>query len=95
MYQSVKPTDAISLLQLVVTSPLIHALGGLSQAPTRMTYQLSYPSPFSLLAYLPNCSASSNDSGNLMLAVSGSLNDNIPPTTPRQPNSKAGRGSHT
>ncbi len=52
MPQSVKLTDAICLLQLVISSTLIHALGDPSQAPTEirtqckrwMTYQLSYPS---------------------------------------------------
>ncbi len=34
MHQSVKLTDAIWLLQLVISSPLIHASGDLSQAPT-------------------------------------------------------------
>ncbi len=33
MHQSVKLTDAIWLLQLVISSPLIHALGEQSQAP--------------------------------------------------------------
>ncbi len=58
IHQSVKLTDAVWLLQLVISSPLIHAFGDLSQAPTgiraqlerRMTFQLSYPSPFLLLA---------------------------------------------
>ncbi len=34
MQQSVKLTDRIQLLQLVISSPLIHALGDPSQAPT-------------------------------------------------------------
>ncbi len=34
MHQSVKLTDAIWLLQLAISSPLIHALGDPSQAPT-------------------------------------------------------------
>ncbi len=34
MYQLVKLTDAIWLLQLVISYPLIHALGDPSQAPT-------------------------------------------------------------
>ncbi len=34
MQQSVKLTNAIWLLQLVISSPLIHALGDPSQAPT-------------------------------------------------------------
>ncbi len=34
MHQSVKLTDAIWLLQLVISSPLIHALGDPSQSPT-------------------------------------------------------------
>ncbi len=34
MHQSVKLTDAIWLLQVVISSPLIHALGDPSQAPT-------------------------------------------------------------
>ncbi len=52
MHQSVKLTDLICLLQLVISSPLIHALGDLSrdsnpgrQIERCMTYQLSYPSP--------------------------------------------------
>ncbi len=36
MYQSVKLTDAIWLLQLVISSSLINALGDLSQAHTRI-----------------------------------------------------------
>ncbi len=34
MHQSIKLTDAIWLLQLVISSPLIHALGYPNQAPT-------------------------------------------------------------
>ncbi len=34
MHQSLKLTDAISLLHLVISSPLIHALGDQRQAPT-------------------------------------------------------------
>ncbi len=34
MHQIVKLTDAIWLLHLVISSPLIHALGAPSQAPT-------------------------------------------------------------
>ncbi len=34
MHQSVKLTDAIWLLQQVISSPPIHALGDPSQAPT-------------------------------------------------------------
>ncbi len=34
MHQSVKLTNAIWLLQLVISSPRIHALGDPSQAPT-------------------------------------------------------------
>ncbi len=34
MHQSVKLSDAIWLLQLVISSPLIHALGDSSQTPT-------------------------------------------------------------
>ncbi len=55
MHQLVKLTYAIWLLQLVISSPLIHALGDPSQAPTRIwtgpqlerqtAYQLSYSSP--------------------------------------------------
>ncbi len=56
MHQSVKLTDAIWLLQLVISSPLIHALDDPSQAPTgiriqspeierQKTYQLSYIFP--------------------------------------------------
>ncbi len=33
MHQSVKLTDALWLLQLVISSPVIHALGDPSQAP--------------------------------------------------------------
>ncbi len=36
MHQLVKQTDAIWLLQLVISSPLIHALGDPNQAPTRI-----------------------------------------------------------
>ncbi len=36
MYQLVKLTAAIWLLQLVISSPLIHALGDLSQAHTKI-----------------------------------------------------------
>ncbi len=36
MYQLVKLTDAIWLLQLAISSSLIHALGDLRQAPTRI-----------------------------------------------------------
>ncbi len=56
MHLSVKLTDTIWFLQLVISSPLIHALDDPSQVPAgvqilvpqierRMTYQLSYPSP--------------------------------------------------
>ncbi len=34
MHQLVKLTDAMSFLQLAISSPLIHALGDQSQAPT-------------------------------------------------------------
>ncbi len=40
MHLPVKVTDAICLLQLVISSPLIHALGDLSQAPTRIRTQV-------------------------------------------------------
>ncbi len=36
MHQLVKLTDAIWLSQLAISSPLIHALGDPSQAPTRI-----------------------------------------------------------
>ncbi len=42
MHQSVKLNDAIWRLQLVISSPLIHALGDPSQAPTRI--QIRAPS---------------------------------------------------
>ncbi len=40
MHQSVKLTDAICLLQLLISSSLIHALGDPNQAPTgnKITY---------------------------------------------------------
>ncbi len=51
----IKLTDAIWLLQLVISSPLIYALGNPSQAPPpphwdlnpgpQIYIQLSYPSP--------------------------------------------------
>ncbi len=58
MHQSVKLTDVIWLLQLAISSPLIHALGDPSQALTwiripgpqierQTTYQLNYPSRYS------------------------------------------------
>ncbi len=40
MPQPVKLTDAIWLLQLVISSPLIHALGDPSQAPTMIQTQV-------------------------------------------------------
>ncbi len=40
MHQSVKLTDAIWLLQQVISSPLIHALGDLSQVPTEIRTQV-------------------------------------------------------
>ncbi len=40
MHQLVKLTDTIRLLQLVISSPLIHALGDLSHAPTRIRTQV-------------------------------------------------------
>ncbi len=57
MHHLVKLTDAIWLLELTISSPLIHALGDPNQAPHRnsnpcpqierqMTYQLSCPFPF-------------------------------------------------
>ncbi len=36
MHQLVKLTDAIWFLQLVISSPLIHALGDVIQVPTRI-----------------------------------------------------------
>ncbi len=36
MHQSVKLTDAMWLLQLVISSPLIRAMGELSQSPTKI-----------------------------------------------------------
>ncbi len=60
MHQSVKLTGAIWLLHLVISSPLIHALvwsessshwnsNSGPQHERRTTYQLSYPSPSSVL----------------------------------------------
>ncbi len=51
MNQLVKLTDAIWLLELAISSPLIHALGDWdlnpgTQIEKRTTYKLSYPSPF-------------------------------------------------
>ncbi len=40
MHQSVKLTDAIWPLQLVISFPLIHALGDPSQAPTGIQTQV-------------------------------------------------------
>ncbi len=40
MHQSVKLTDTIWILQLVISSPLFHALGDLSQAATDMWTQI-------------------------------------------------------
>ncbi len=65
MHQLVKLTDAIWLLQLVISSPLIHALDDPSQDPHRdsnpdpqierkMTYKLSLPSQvFPILSPFP------------------------------------------
>ncbi len=39
MHQSVKLTEAIWLLQLAISSPLIHALGDMSQAPTGLEHR--------------------------------------------------------
>ncbi len=41
MDQSVKLTYAMWLLQLVISSPLIHALGDPSQVPTRIRTRVS------------------------------------------------------
>ncbi len=40
MHQFVKLADAIWLLQLAISSPLIHAFGDLSQAPTWIRTQV-------------------------------------------------------
>ncbi len=40
MHQSVNLTDTIWLLQLVISYPLIHALGDLIQAPTGIRTQV-------------------------------------------------------
>ncbi len=49
MHQSIKLTDVIWLLQLVISSPLIHAFGNLSQASTgiwtQVESQTTYPNP--------------------------------------------------
>ncbi len=52
MHQSVKLTDAIWLLQLVISSSLIHALGDPSQAPTGILILLVLSS--SGFAYTPS-----------------------------------------
>ncbi len=41
MHQSVKLTDAIWLLHLAISSPVIHALGDLCQAPTGIRTRVS------------------------------------------------------
>ncbi len=65
MHQLVKLTDAIWLLQLAISSPLIHPLCDPSQAPTgfepgspdweaRLVYR-SHPVPTKPCLYLPHC----------------------------------------
>ncbi len=81
MHQSVKLTGAIWLLQLVISSPLIHALvwpesspyWDLNYGPQHerwTTYQLSYPSPMMMSLFLTKTTLTCHDFVGSKIAIS-------------------------